>query len=116
MESSNWGFFVNKDANQSNMDYTGNQHTAGGERCWLSSGNDVGDRVKLIWDGRTGIAIKNIITSSDDLDETEVMRMSQQHFTLVEHTRVVKRSHQQLQQQLVGLCYLERFGIEGKLH
>ena len=65
----NWGFFVNKNAVQGSWDYTGGQHTAGGEKCWLSSSNDVGDRVKLIWDGRTGIGNQNIITSSDDLDE-----------------------------------------------
>ena len=65
----NWGFFVNKNAVQGSWDYTGGQHTAGGQRCWFSSGNDEGDRVKLIWDGRTGIGNQNIITSSDDLDE-----------------------------------------------
>jgi len=65
----NWGFFVNKNAVQGSWDYTGGQHTAGGERCWASSGNDVGDRFKFIWDGRTGIGNQNIITSSDDLDE-----------------------------------------------
>ena len=64
-----WIFMANKNAVQSGMDYTGNQYTAGGERLWASAGNDVGDRFKWIWDGRTGVGNQNIITSSNDLDE-----------------------------------------------
>ena len=52
---------------QSGFDYTGNANTAGGQR--VGAGNDVGDRFKWIWDGRTGIGDQNIITSFNDLDE-----------------------------------------------
>ena len=53
---------------KSGFDYTGNANTAGGQRvCY--AGNDVGDRFKWIWDGRTGIGDQNIITSFNDLDE-----------------------------------------------
>ena len=64
-----WTFFVNKNALQSGFDYTGNANTAGGQRVFAGAGNDVGDRFKWIWDGRTGIGDQNIVTSSDDLDE-----------------------------------------------
>ena len=64
-----WIFMVNKNAVQSGMDYTGNATTGGGQRVFAASGNDVGDRFKFIWDGRTGLGNQNIVTSSNDLDE-----------------------------------------------
>tara|TARA_B100001057_G_scaffold239981_1_gene240344 strand:- start:2003 stop:3202 length:1200 start_codon:yes stop_codon:yes gene_type:complete len=64
-----WIFMVNKNNEQSGFDYTGNQFTAGGQRVHANANNDVGDRFKWIWDGRTGVGNQNIITSFDDLDE-----------------------------------------------
>ena len=65
-----WMPQVNKN-NNTPSDYTGNNFTAGNYVVSASTNgsNDVGDRFKFIWDGRTGIGNQNIVTGSNDLDE-----------------------------------------------
>lgn len=61
-----WSFAVNKNGGTDSIAYYGTTTTAIGERCSFGGSNDVGDRFKMIWDGRTS---PNVITSFNDLDE-----------------------------------------------
>lgn len=63
-----FAFSVNKDNGLSSASYNGTSTTARATNGAFSSSNDVGDRVKVSWDGRA-TGDEDIITSSNDLDE-----------------------------------------------
>ena len=61
-------FFVNKNGGTSSINYYGSTTSAFGTHASFNSGNDVGDRFKFSWDGRSS-GDEDIITSSNDDDE-----------------------------------------------
>lgn len=63
-----FAFRVNKDNGLSSANYNGTTTTAGGTRAVFGASSDVGDRIKVSWDGRA-TGNEDIITSSNDLDE-----------------------------------------------
>ena len=63
-----FSFQVNKNGGTSSISYNGTTTTARGTHTFFNASSDVGDRIKMSWDGRSS-GNEDIITNSNDLDE-----------------------------------------------